>query len=246
MKKVLVLQAMVVSLYALIPAFLLALILASVHFFSEKYAEHVKKFHVQTISFSAGLFLGLIFLYLLPEFFKGLVHVGESIFLLMLAGFVSMHLGEKYIYQHVRDKKERIQDLAGIHVLGFFINHFIVGITLLLAFSIEGIFSGFLIFIPLLLHTFSSSLSLNDIDEKLNNKLITGFILPLSPVFGVLVAYGLNLTPYLYHLLFSFVLGAMLYIVVRDTLPRDDSGKPLLFLIGVLVSVLILTVVSIF
>ncbi len=237
---------MVVSLYAVIPALSLALILASVHFFSEKYAEHVKKFHLQTISFSAGLFLGLIFLYLLPEFFKGLYHVGESIFLLMLAGFVSMHLGEKYIYQHISNKKERIHDLASIHALGFFINHFIVGITLLLAFSIEGIFSGFLIFIPLLLHTFSSSLSLNDIDEKLNKKFLSGFILPLSPVFGVLVAYGLNLTPYLYHLLFSFVLGAILYIVVRDTLPRDDAGKPFLFLIGVLVSVLILTIVLIF
>ncbi len=235
---------MIPSFYAVISAFLLSLILASVHFFSEKYAEHVKKFHMQTISFSAGLFLGLIFLYLLPEFFNGMYHVGESIFLLMLAGFVSLHLGEKYVYQHIVNKKEQMKDLASIHALGFFVNHFLVGITLFLAFSIEGILSGFLIFIPLLLHTFSSSLSLNDIDKTFNKKLLAGFLLPMSPVFGVLAAYALNLTPYLYHLLFSFVLGAMLYIAVRDTLPRGQSGKPLLFLIGVLVSVLVLTIIS--
>lgn len=237
---------MVVYVYAIIPALLLALILASVHFFSERYSDHAKRFHAQTISFSAGLFLGLIFLYLLPEFFNGLQHVGENIYLLMLAGFVSLHLGEKYIYQHIRDKGERMKDLASIHALGFFINHFIVGMALFLAFSIEGVWSGFLIFIPLLLHTLSSSLSLNDIDKIINKKLLSSFILPLSPVFGVMVAYALNFSPYLYHLLFSFVLGAMLYIVVRDTLPRDDSGKPLLFFIGVLISVFILTIVSIF
>ncbi|MFA4855033.1 MAG: hypothetical protein WC634_00405 [archaeon] len=226
-------------------ALLLALILAVVHLFSERYAGHAKKFHVQTLSFSAGLFLGLIFLYLLPEFFKGIGHVGESIYILMLAGFVCMHLGEKYVYQHVKDKKEKLQDLASIHVLGFFINHFIVGITLFLAFSIEGPLSGFLIFIPLLLHTFSSSLSLNDIDEKLKSKTISCAVLPLAPVIGVAFAYMMNLSPYLYYLMFSFVLGAMLYIAVRDTLPRNDLGKPFFFLTGVLLSVLILTLISV-
>ena len=95
------------------------------------------------------------------------------------------------------------------------------------------------------MHTFSSTLSLNDIDKTFNKKIVAGFLLPISPVLGVLAAYALNLTPYLYHLLFSFVLGAMLYIAVRDTLPRGQAGKPRLFLIGVLVSVLILTIVSI-
>ena len=229
----------------LLNALLLAMILAVVHVFSERYASHAKKFHVQTISFSAGLFLGLIFLYLLPEFFKGMNYVGESIYILMLAGFVCMHLGEKYVYQHVKNKKEQMQDLASIHALGFFVNHFLVGITLFLAFRIEGPLSGFLIFIPLLLHTFSSSLSLNDIDEKLKSKALSYALLPLSPVIGVAFAYMMNLSPYLYHLMLSFVLGAMLYIAVRDTLPRNEAGKPFFFLTGVLLSVLILTLISV-
>ena len=129
--------------------------------------------------------------------------------------------------------------------LAFFVNHFLVGITLFLVFSIEGLFSGFLIFIPLLLHTFSSSLSLNGFDNAFNKRLVANFLLPVLPVLGMLVAHVLNLTPYLYHLLFSFVLGAMFYVAVRDTLPRGQAGKPFLFLLGVLVSVLILTIVSI-
>ncbi len=237
MKKDLLLLTMLIAL-------LLAAILALVHLFSEEYSEHVKKYHLPTISFSAGLFLGIIFLYLLPEFFKGMQHVGESIFLLMLLGFVSFHLGEKYIYQHIKNKKEQLQDLASIHALGFFVGHFVVGITLFLAFRIEGSISGFLIFVPLLLHTFSSSLSLNDIDEKLNRKSISCLLLPMSPVLGVAFAYLMNLSSFFYHLLFSFVLGAMLYIVVRDTLPRDEAGKPLLFLTGVLLSILAITLLG--
>jgi zinc transporter ZupT len=229
----------------LVNALLLALILALVHLFSERYARHAKKFHIQTISFSAGLFLGLIFLYLLPEFFKGMDHIGEGIYFLMLAGFACMHLGEKYIYQHVKDRKEKMQDLASIHALGFFVNHFIVGITLFLAFRIEGSLSGFLIFMPLLLHAFSSSLSLNEIDKKLKSRFLSWVVLPLSPMIGVAFAYLLNFSPYIYHLMFSFVLGTMLYIAVRDTLPRNELGKPIFFATGVMLSVLVILLISV-
>jgi len=227
----------------LIP-FALAFILSAVHVFSEEYSRHVEKYHIHTISFSAGLFLGLIFLSLLPEALKGIEHVGENAFLLMAVGFVLFHLGEKYIYQHVKNKNELLQDLASIHALGFFINHFVIGIALFLVFSFESVFHGFLIFIPLLLHAFSSSLSLNHIDKHFNRKSLSGLVLPLSPVLGVGFAAFLNPNKPLYYSLFAFVLGAMFYIVVRDMLPRKEKGKPLLFLTGALLSILITMLAS--
>lgn len=225
-------------------AILLAGILSLVHLFSEEYSKHVEKYHLHTISFSAGLFLGIIFLNLLPEAFKGIPFLGENLYLAMVSGFVLFHLGEKYIYQHIKNKDELLQDLASIHAVGFFVNHLVVGMALFLAFSYENIVSGFLIFVPLLLHSFSSSLSLNHIDKHFNRKSLSGVVLPLAPVFGVGIATLLSPDPFVYYGLFSFVIGAMLYIVIRDMLPRAENGKPLLFLSGILVSVLATTVLS--
>lgn len=224
-------------------AFALAIFLALLHFFSEEYGRHAEKFHVQLVSFSSGLFLGIIFLYLLPEFFKGEAHLEGRIYLLMLGGFVLFHLGEKYVYQHIKHRKELMQDLKALHAIGFFVDHFVVGITLFLAFSIEGSVSGFLIFVPLLLHTLSSSISLNHIDSHFKRLSVSGIMLPLAPACGVLFAYFLNLEQALYYGLFSFVVGALLYVAVRDMLPREQ-GKPAFFLTGVLVSVAAVMLIS--
>jgi len=223
---------------------ILAVILVAVHLFSEEYSSHVERYHVHTLSFSAGLFLGLIFLNLLPEAFKGVAYLGESIYLLMVSGFVLFHLGEKYIYQHIKNKAELLQDLASIHVLGFFANHFVIGIMLFLVFSGENVVAGFLVFIPLLLHSFSSSLSLNHIDKHFNRKSISGIALPLAPLLGVAFAILLNPDSLLYYSLFAFVIGAMLYISIRDLLPKGEQGRPLLFLSGALISVLAKVVLS--
>jgi len=225
-------------------ALFLAFILVLAHIFSEKYSSLVERFHIHTISFSAGLFLGVIFLSLLPEFIKGADHLGDFIYLLMFAGFVLFHLGEKYVYQHVKNKNELLKDLASVHALGFFINHFVVGVTLFLVFSQVAISAGFLIFVPLLLHTLSSSLSLNHLDKRFSIRSPSGFLLPLSPFLGAAFATVLSVTLQHYHAMLSFVVGAMLYIVIRDTIPRKEKGKPLHFLIGALLSVVAITLMS--
>jgi zinc transporter ZupT len=230
----------------MVAVFPLAGILALVHFFSESYGKHQEKYHIHLISFSSGLFLSIILLQLLPEFFKGIVHIGENIFILLLAGFVLFHVSEKYVYQHIKNKNEMLQDLALLHAVGFFVNHFLVGIALFLVFQIESTVSGFLLFIPLLLHTFSSSLSLNHLDSHFRRKSFFGLVLPLAPVFGVTFATLLKPNLFVYHMLFSFVLGAMLYVAIRDMMPSGEKGKPLLFLSGVFVSVVAVELLSLF
>ncbi|MFH1586745.1 MAG: hypothetical protein ABID38_02735, partial [Candidatus Diapherotrites archaeon] len=55
---------------------LFALVLTAVHYFSESYSKHVEKWHSEIISFSAGLFIAFIFLYILPEVFGGVEILG--------------------------------------------------------------------------------------------------------------------------------------------------------------------------
>ncbi len=218
--------------------FALAILLVAVHAVSKKFVKTIEKFHIQTISFSAGLFLGLIFLELLPETFAGTRFIGDAVFILMAAGFVLFHVGEKYLYQHVKNKDELLKDLSSVHAVGFFVDHFVVGIMVFLVFSYDNIFASFILFIPLLLHSFSSALSLNHLDKHFPRKSIAGFLMPLAPVFGVSFAAFLNLNPVFYFGLLAFAVGAMLYISIRDMLPRGESGKPFLFLLGALISIL--------
>jgi zinc transporter ZupT len=226
--------------------FALAFVLSLLHFFSEEYCGRIERFHTQLISFSAGLFITLIFLDLLPEFFKGITHAGEDVFFAMLLGFILFHLGEKYVYQHITNKRELLSDLKAIHALGFFVDHFTVGVVLYLALSVPDYLLGLVIFVPLLLHTVSSSLSLCHIDEVYSRKSPLGLLLPLSPVFGVAFAFLLSPTKGLYYLLFSFVIGSLFYVVIRDMLPSGKKGNLPAFVLGFLVSLAVLSALNAF
>jgi hypothetical protein len=116
--------------------FVLAFILFLVNFFSELYGEKLEKHHSKLLSFSSGIFITYIFLYIFPEFFIGKQHLGNPIFALLLIGFIVFHLAEKYLYQHIKNKDILLQDLGELHVAGFFIDHFVVGIALFLSIKI--------------------------------------------------------------------------------------------------------------
>ena len=224
--------------------FVLAGILSLMHYFSEEYSPKIERFHAELTSFSAGLFITFIFLDLLPEFFKGSEHVGEFIFLAMLLGFVVFHMGEKYIYQHITNKREMLTNLQGIHALGFFIDHFAVGVALFLFLSVPDYAFGLILFVPLALHTISSALSLNHLDEVYSRKSIQGILLPLSPLLGVVFAFIVSPSPEVYYLLFSFVLGALFYIVIRDMIPTGKKGNLIFFMVGFLVSLTLLAFIT--
>ena len=221
-------------------AFALAAILSLLHFFSEEYSEKIERHHTFLISLSAGLFIPFIFLDLLPEFFKGLEFAGEWIFMAMLFGFVLFHAGEKYVYQHITNKRELLTDLKEIHALGFFFDHFTVGMALYIALTVPNYLFGAIIFIPLVLHTVSSSLSLNHLDEVYSRKSPFGLLLPLSPLAGVAFAFAFAPAKGVYYLLFSFVIGALLYIVIRDMLPAGKKGDLRAFALGFAINLALL------
>lgn len=218
------------------PVIILALIITIVHYFSDKFSHILEKFHFKIASFSAGVLLAIIFLDLFPEVVKGIAYV--NIFFIILVGFCVFHIAEKYLYQHVKNKDVLMENLAALHIVGFFINHFIVGVVLVLTFSISKTLS-FLLFIPFLLHTLSSALSLKHIDER-TNTLTARVILSLSTFLGVILAQFLQFNQDVFYIILSFSIGALLYIVIRDLLPKEEEGKPVYFIFGLLSRIVIL------
>ncbi|PIN85241.1 MAG: hypothetical protein COV47_03225 [Candidatus Diapherotrites archaeon CG11_big_fil_rev_8_21_14_0_20_37_9] len=218
--------------YMNIVPFILAGILSFIHYFSEELSKHVEKYHEAIVSFSAGMFITIIIISLLPEFFDGAKFIGQNIYPFLLLGFVFFHISEKYIYQHIKNKKKLMKDLAELHAIGFFVDHFVKGIALVFAFQGESVLFGFALFISFLLHTVSSSISLTHIDDYFKKVPGLGLLLAISPMIGVLFAELMKPDKIIFHSAFSFVIGALLYISIRDMLPEEKEGRIGYFLIG--------------
>ena len=214
---------------------LLALLLSLTHLSSGYLSRVVESYHTKIVSFSAGILVALLFLSLLPEAVKG--HADAPIYAFLLLGFVVFHLTEKYLYQHITDKKRLLRDLAELHRLGFFLDHFIVGLVLVLTAQITPSL-GLALFIPFFFHTLSSSLSLEHLHERFPTHL-SKLILASSPFLGAVAASALRLTAPVFYGLFAFTLGLLLYVVTRDMLPQGKRGDSGAFLLGTLLVTLL-------
>ena len=208
---------------------LVAILISVIHYLSHKVSGFMEKHHYKLLSFNGGLFLALLFLILLPEVIT--FSDTASVYFLMLLGFVIFHLAGKFLYQHVRNKKEMLGELKVMHEVGFFLDHFMLGFVLVTAVDVDPTL-GFLIAIPIFLHTVSSSISMQHIHESAKtgtNKII----LSLSTLLGVIVAVVLQVERDVEGAILALLLGMLLYIGIRDFIPREEKGYPILFLVGV-------------
>ena len=219
---------------------ILAFVLGILHFLSSEYAAQIKRHHTKIISFSAGILISFIFLEALPEISFGSSIVGFNIYIILLAGFASFHVVEKYFYQHRTEHSDLAYRLKELHVLGFFVNHFILGFALVLFFELPGRLSvlGYAVFIPFALHTVSSALSLRYIIAGVANTDIWKTVLSGSVFLGAITSFVLYevITAATFYIMFAFIVGILLYIIIRDMLPQGRMGNPLFFVIGLLLS----------
>jgi len=212
-----------------------------VHLISERI--HIKH-KERLISFSIGVSLTYIFLYLFPEIISTGRFNTSIVFSFVLAGIVIIRLVEIHIWKHKSIAVLR-RELKQSHSLVFFIYHFVTGMILfeLLKFNTT---AGVLFSIPILLHTGVSSLSMQEIHGSIRTKGIYKIILSLSTALGIGIMYFIN-TPYTtIDILFGLVIGAMLYIVMRDAMPKAREAKPREFLSGILFYLAILMLLGVY
>jgi len=220
----------------------LAAVLSSLHILSEWFDEHVHRLHRQIVSLNAGVFIGFMFIILLPQLTVGTVYWGNGIYALALLGFALYHAGEKYLYQHITHRKELLKDLAHVHLAGFFVDNMVVGISLVLFFDVYSEFTAAILFIPLALHVIASTISAKHIHAHFKSGIAEKALLSSAPLLGALFATWASLQTQHFYLLFAPVVGMLFYVVVRGVLPSDREGKPLWFLLGVAVSLILLKV----
>lgn len=219
-----------------------ALFLSVVHFLSNKISVKIERYHPYLISLSAGIFITYILLAMLPELSKGFGIVGESIYLALLGGFAFFHLIEKYTYQHYRNKRRLMDDIAHLYMAGFIFDSFVVGFTIVILYKISTPLSALAILpiVPYALHCLASSLSLEHIHERFASTVLGRLSLSSSTFIGAVIATMIDVTIEQFYILFAFLLGILIYIVTRNTVPEGRKGVPTFFVIGIILTLFLL------
>lgn len=211
-------------------AILLSLFLGAIHFWNEKLFFKKETMKVKTMSFVAGVSVTYLFLYLLPDLYKGVTHLEQWIFIFILLGFSLIHILEKYFYQHIKGE-ERLLRFKEIHFFIFFLYYFIIGI-ILVEFLEMNLWKGLLFFMPIGFYAAVSRISFEEVHIRLREQKFFRMLLSLATFFGVLSASVILEQMFIYHILLAFIIGAFLYIVVMDFIPKEAKGRPEYFLLG--------------
>ncbi len=222
-------------------AIIFGLLISITHYFSEIICQRCRtgKEYSPLFSFSAGISTTYIFLHLFPKFSIGAAETSQYLFISVLAGFVILHLVEKYIYQHSPEEK-LLRELALEDSVISFIYHIFIGIVIVSLFS-QSFTEGLLFSMIVLLYTSISTLPVDA--PKINSMRVA---VASSTLIGVLLASFVlkDITPasqpMVYYSLMGFIIGALSFTVTRHSLPHGKKGSPLYFILGVvLYSVLI-------
>ncbi len=187
----------------------------------------------------------------------------DNLSLKMLANVVvDLNKQIKEINIQIEETKRKIQlhienDLNELRFFTNFFYHFIVGIILLALLFIDFL-QGILFFIFAFFRIIISNRS--DLSDKIYTDLdieiqfkesqFKKFILAFSTLTGVIIGlffeflFQVNIE--LIYILYSFISGVILYIIVREVIPEKEKGKPIYFLIGAAGFTIIILLINIF
>lgn len=207
---------------------ILALILSVVDFLTEGLFSKASPNKMRFISISAGVSVSYIFLILLPEIYSGAMNISKLLFLGILFGFGVFHIIEKFIRQNFTGPELRKEHRL-IHSSTSFVYFFVVGFLLVKLAENDGSLSAVLLFIPITLHIIIDSLP-----RRHTKKHYLRVLSASSPFLGAVAASFINIGEIGNVILLGVVGGALLYTVIRESLPRDREGKPLYFITGLL------------
>lgn len=215
-----------ISMVILIPQLLLGLFLSILHYIGETLSPKLERYHIELVSFGAGVMVTLLFMEMLPLAAKNYFNYS-----FMLLGFVIFHSIGKYVHQ--RHPAQLKRELSNLDVAGFLLVNFLNGLAIVLVYDLDPQLA-YLLAVPLGIVELASTAFLSHMIRKNRQKGPLKAVLSASVFLGALVGVVLPFEPREAAYLFSFAIGTLFYIVVRDMLPQHRQGKLEAFLLGVL------------
>lgn len=220
---------------------ILAFLLGLLHFFSEEfYLKYFQEHHKALMSFAAGVSVTYLLTHLIPdillESLKFEILQSKLIFSYLLAGFVVFHLVEKYVQQHVKSKM-LLKDLRWIHFVSLFVYHAVIGI-MIIHYAEEGFKYAFFFAVPVALNLVVLNISFHNVhkeDSRPKGNYIFNIIGSLAVLAGAIFALKYKLPLSIVLSGAAFVAGSLMFIVIRETVPKEKEGSGWIFLLGILV-----------
>lgn len=213
--------------------FLLTFALAAVHFVAEELEESLEGYHESIFSFATGVSVTYIFVRLIPEFHRIAIDSTETIFVAPLIGFSSIHLAEKYIAKTEQSRQKMVREYGEIHSAFLFMYHGAIGFLIASLVS-QNTVSGLLFFVPVMLHIGLSSFSLSELDEEIASMLSVKILVSSAPLLGALTYAAGIVSEQFFNPVFGVVIGMFMYVVIRDSIPGGDEGRPGEYILGML------------
>ncbi len=207
-------------------AIALAAIISIASYVAERFEKKIERHHSTLVTLNAGILVSVAVLELLPISLSS--YFGP---LLLLAGFCVFYALEDYICHTVKPKHIRYE-ITELHFAGFFLVSFLFGMALFESSLISSGLALFL-FLPFLIRKVSVSLYAIHLTERIRLP-FSKEALALSTLLGALAAAALP--PALLSLAFSFLTGALLFLVGRDLVHPSRKDSPLAFFFGVLIT----------
>lgn len=205
----------------------------------DRLSPYFENIHIRLVSFSTGLFTTYIFLSMIPTLVEGQQLPGRLVWFILFWGFVMFHIAEKYVWQHESIRKRRYL-LVHLRTFAFFINHILLGIAVVFFFRAGQVLLGYISFIPIFFHLLGSSLIVEHLHHKVRGTKLSHIISSLSLFFGALIATLIEIPLNMFYGVFAFLIGVILYIVVRDAIPSHKEGNSTWFLYGVIIYLIVM------
>jgi len=137
------------------------------------------------------------------------------------------------------------EELASIRFWIFFVYHLLAGFVMVEVLN-RDIISGALFFIFAFLVSFIlerhelrhllSDLDIDEIEihEPKSKKILMGSAALIGSITAIVMLIFLEPTFDLLFILYALIAGVLLFIVVREVIPKEENAKPILFLVGLI------------
>ena len=231
---------------AFVASSLAALVTSTGIYVIRRFEQWGRKNTIYFICFAAGVLISVSFLHIIPKAFS--MNINGPFYL--LAGYLSLHLFNRFINAFVCDKESDAQYGIGlVPMLGIGFHSFIDGFIYSITFTVS-VFTGLLAATGMVLHEFPEGiityLLLKRGGFRERTSLIFAFLAAaLTTPLGMLVSYPFisKINKPLLGALLAFSAGALVYVGATHLLPQAEREQKRYSLFALGVGILVAAVI---
>lgn len=223
-----------------IDAFIMGLVFIIIHLFANKLIPSKRIHRLKWFSFSGGLAVSYVFVYVLPTLHKEQLHVKQygdylsmesELYFIGLLGVLIFYGIQKVVRKAEReDETKKARTLFWLQILFFGFYNMLVAYTIIShdVLGIQAVFYGLAVGLHFVAVAHDMWREYADIYNKVGR-----YVLALGIVAGWVTGMTVQLSPLTESVIFAFISGAMILNVLKYELPPDEESHFITFAIGV-------------